>query len=127
MSDQWRQQYLGQGKTLAERGGELRQWVKPPGATDPSKYLAGEELQAAVNVALALGQPLLLAGDPGTGKTELASSLVIVSGSPFLASPSCSYDVGRVASSPLPLTLPSASASSFIRLITDSGIGSILN
>jgi MoxR-like ATPase len=29
-------------------------------------------LQAAVNVALALGQPLLLTGEPGSGKTQLA-------------------------------------------------------
>jgi MoxR-like ATPase len=35
-------------------------------------YLPSEELQAAVNVALALGQPLLLTGEPGTGKTQLA-------------------------------------------------------
>lgn len=35
-------------------------------------YLPSEELQAAVNVALELGQPLLLTGDPGTGKTQLA-------------------------------------------------------
>jgi len=32
-------------------------------------------LRDAVNVALALGQPLLLTGEPGTGKTQLASSL----------------------------------------------------
>jgi MoxR-like ATPase len=35
-------------------------------------YLPSEELQAAVNVALALGQPLLITGEPGTGKTQLA-------------------------------------------------------
>jgi MoxR-like ATPase len=35
-------------------------------------YLPSEELQAAVNVAIALGQPLLITGEPGTGKTQLA-------------------------------------------------------
>jgi MoxR-like ATPase len=34
-------------------------------------YEADEDLEAAVNVALLLGQPLLLSGEPGTGKTQL--------------------------------------------------------
>jgi len=38
----------------------------------PSTYVAHENLVAAVNVALTLGQPLLLTGEPGTGKTQLA-------------------------------------------------------
>lgn len=39
---------------------------------DPSRYLPSQGLVDAVNVALALGQPLLLTGEPGTGKTRLA-------------------------------------------------------
>lgn len=39
---------------------------------DPALYMPDPGLRAAVNVALALGQPLLLTGEPGTGKTELA-------------------------------------------------------
>ncbi|MEM6632362.1 MAG: MoxR family ATPase [Bacteroidota bacterium] len=39
---------------------------------DPAKYIPGPELVSAVNVALSLGQPLLLTGEPGTGKTQLA-------------------------------------------------------
>lgn len=35
-------------------------------------YVMGEELAAAVNVALALDQPLLVTGEPGCGKTTLA-------------------------------------------------------
>lgn len=35
-------------------------------------YILHEELENAVNVAIALGQPLLLTGEPGTGKTKLA-------------------------------------------------------
>jgi MoxR-like ATPase len=42
---------------------------------DPSKYLADEGLVDAVNVALLLQQPLLLTGEPGTGKTQLAFSV----------------------------------------------------
>src|SRR5262245_8417821 len=40
-----------------------------------SDYVASEELQEVVNVALAIGRPLLLKGEPGTGKTLLAASI----------------------------------------------------
>jgi MoxR-like ATPase len=43
--------------------------------TRPEGYLADSGLVDAVNVALLLGQPLLLTGEPGTGKTQLAYSL----------------------------------------------------
>ncbi|MCI5082828.1 MAG: MoxR family ATPase [Saprospiraceae bacterium] len=39
---------------------------------DPSLYKPSSALINAVNVALNLGQPLLLTGEPGTGKTQLA-------------------------------------------------------
>lgn len=39
---------------------------------NPAGYLAGEDLARAVNVALALDMPLLVTGEPGTGKTQLA-------------------------------------------------------
>lgn len=39
---------------------------------NPALYLPSDDLVDAVNVALALGQPLLLTGEPGTGKTQLA-------------------------------------------------------
>jgi MoxR-like ATPase len=38
-------------------------------------YEADQDLEAAVNVSLLLGQPLLLTGEPGTGKTQLAFHL----------------------------------------------------
>ena len=41
----------------------------------PELYLADKGLADAVNIALALGQPLLVTGEPGTGKTQLASSV----------------------------------------------------
>jgi len=40
-----------------------------------STYIASEELRHAVNVAVALGRPLLVRGEPGTGKTLLAENL----------------------------------------------------
>jgi MoxR-like ATPase len=36
------------------------------------QYVADDELSAAVNAAIALERPLLVKGEPGTGKTELA-------------------------------------------------------
>src|SRR5690242_15938371 len=67
--------YAGDGTSIAERKMELplsepEQWLH-----DPAGYIADAGLRDAVNVALALGQPLLLTGDPGTGKTELAYSV----------------------------------------------------
>jgi MoxR-like ATPase len=40
--------------------------------SDAENYVPDENLCSAVNVALLLGQPLLLTGEPGTGKTQLA-------------------------------------------------------
>jgi MoxR-like ATPase len=37
-----------------------------------SNYILTDEVKAAVETAIALGQPLLVTGAPGTGKTELA-------------------------------------------------------
>lgn len=39
------------------------------------EYVASEELMAAVNVAIALKKPLLIKGEPGTGKTMLAEAI----------------------------------------------------
>lgn len=41
----------------------------------PENYIADAGLRDACNVALLLGQPLLLTGEPGSGKTQLAYSL----------------------------------------------------
>ena len=38
-------------------------------------YVTSEELRKAVNVSIALGKPLLIRGEPGTGKTRLAHSI----------------------------------------------------
>lgn len=46
---------------------------------DPKTYMPDAGLIDAVNVALLLGQPLLLTGEPGTGKTQLAFNLAAAS------------------------------------------------
>ncbi|HJP52805.1 MAG TPA: MoxR family ATPase, partial [Pseudomonadales bacterium] len=40
-----------------------------------STYIATEELQMAVNAAVTLERPLLIKGEPGTGKTMLAEEV----------------------------------------------------
>ena len=40
--------------------------------TSTQSYIASEDLQVAVNAAVTLQRPLLVKGEPGTGKTELA-------------------------------------------------------
>ncbi len=40
-----------------------------------SDYVTSEPLRNAVNVSIALGRPLLIRGEPGTGKTLLAHSI----------------------------------------------------
>jgi MoxR-like ATPase len=44
------------------------------------QYVADGELQAAVNAAIALERPLLVKGEPGTGKTELARQVAQATG-----------------------------------------------
>ena len=36
------------------------------------RYVATEDLKVAVNAAITLARPLLIKGEPGTGKTALA-------------------------------------------------------
>lgn len=40
-----------------------------------SNYIVSDELRNSVNIAMALGKPLLIKGEPGTGKTMLAQSI----------------------------------------------------
>ncbi len=47
-------------------------------------YVAAPDLIVAVNAAVALGRPLLVKGEPGTGKTELARQVAAALGLPLL-------------------------------------------
>ena len=49
-----------------------------------ASYIASEELKHAVNVAVALARPLLVRGEPGTGKTLLAENLAESLGLPLI-------------------------------------------
>ena len=47
-------------------------------------YIAAPELMQTVNVAIALARPLLIKGEPGTGKTMLAQSIARGLGMPLI-------------------------------------------
>lgn len=49
-----------------------------------SSYIVADELALAVNAAVTLEKPLLLKGEPGTGKTRLAEELATSLGVPLL-------------------------------------------
>ena len=47
-------------------------------------YIATEDLTVAVNAAVVLQRPLLVKGEPGTGKTELARQVAQALGMPLM-------------------------------------------
>src|SRR5579864_3437436 len=47
-------------------------------------YIATEDLKVAVNAAVALERPLLIKGEPGTGKTVLAYEIAEALGAPLI-------------------------------------------
>ncbi len=47
-------------------------------------YIASDDLMSSVNVAVSLGRPLLVRGEPGTGKTLLAENVAAALGLPLL-------------------------------------------
>lgn len=51
---------------------------------DEVGYLVDDGLATALSLALALGQPLLLEGEPGVGKTTAAKALAQALGAPFI-------------------------------------------
>ena len=76
--------YIGKGEPLEKRNKVLPEYEPITGAEKAENYIAPSELRQAVNVALALGQPLLITGEPGTGKTRLANSIAYELGVPLL-------------------------------------------
>jgi len=51
--------------------------------TGTDSYVATEDLNLAVNAAITLGRPLLIKGEPGTGKTMLAEEVARALGMPL--------------------------------------------
>jgi MoxR-like ATPase len=52
--------------------------------TGTENYVATEDLNVAVNAAIVLERPLLVKGEPGTGKTVLAEEIARALGAPLL-------------------------------------------
>jgi MoxR-like ATPase len=52
--------------------------------TGSPTYVATEDLRLAVNAAITLERPLLIKGEPGTGKTRLAEEVARGLGMPLL-------------------------------------------
>lgn len=70
-----KQYYVGKPQiTRSEELAEIPFFVRDR-EREAAAYIADDGLVNAVNVALILGQPLLLTGEPGTGKTQLAYSV----------------------------------------------------
>ncbi len=53
-----------------------------PAFSTSETYVASRELEVAVNAAVALQRPLLIKGEPGTGKTVLAQKVAEALGYP---------------------------------------------
>ena len=47
------------------------------------RYIATKDLMAAVNAGVTLGRPILIKGEPGTGKTQLAEEVALALGLPL--------------------------------------------
>ena len=67
--------YTGKGEKSLNKEVDLPTSKRSEFMFDPAKYIADSGLVDACNVALLMGQPLLLTGEPGTGKTQFAYSL----------------------------------------------------
>ncbi|HEY0170148.1 MAG TPA: MoxR family ATPase [Pyrinomonadaceae bacterium] len=67
--------YAGDGTRATDGARRLPDYERLVPPDDPGGYRAELGLVNAVNAALMLGQPLLVTGEPGTGKTQLARSV----------------------------------------------------
>jgi MoxR-like ATPase len=70
-------------KSRPELGGRAKEWhVAEFKSTD--SYIASRDLEVAVNAAVTLQRPLLVKGEPGTGKTVLAHEVAAALGMPLI-------------------------------------------
>jgi MoxR-like ATPase len=67
--------YVGDGKHQPGNPKKLPVSPRAQLLIEPNNYIVDPGLRDACNVAILLGQPLLLTGEPGTGKTQFAYSL----------------------------------------------------
>lgn len=67
--------YFAKGLASASTAADQIPTLDRSAIEDPAGYRPHPDLSHAVNVALVLGMPLLLTGEPGTGKTQLPYAL----------------------------------------------------
>ncbi|MDS4026480.1 MAG: MoxR family ATPase [Candidatus Contendobacter sp.] len=58
--------------------------MSPTRFSGTDRYVATDDLMMAVNAAVTLGRPLLVKGEPGTGKTQLAEEVALALNRPFI-------------------------------------------
>ncbi len=58
--------------------------TKPSKFTGTGSYITTRDLEIAVNAAMNLERPLLVKGEPGTGKTVLAREVAQALGMPLI-------------------------------------------
>ncbi len=69
----WGKGFLGQKRKAQEEDIIMaKEMLQYRGSSD---YIVSDELRNSVNIAMALKKPLLIKGEPGTGKTMLAESI----------------------------------------------------
>ena len=57
---------------------------KPSKFSGTQRYITTRDLEIAVNASVTLGRPLLVKGEPGTGKTVLAEEVAAALGLPLI-------------------------------------------
>ena len=79
-----REERLG-GGTIATHSGPNEHGVpKVAGFKSTERYIASRDLEVAVNASVTLQRPLLVKGEPGTGKTVLAHEIAEALGYPLI-------------------------------------------
>jgi MoxR-like ATPase len=58
--------------------------MSPTRFSGTDRYVVTDDLMMAVNAAVTLGRPLLVKGEPGTGKTQLAEEVALALNRPFI-------------------------------------------
>ena len=75
---------IGIGKTAAKKIDDHAVSSASAKFTGTATYIATEDLQIAVNAAMVLERPLLIKGEPGTGKTVLAEEVAAALSMPLI-------------------------------------------
>src|SRR5262249_9014750 len=72
------------GASLSDGGKSAGSGMAPMRFEGTSAYVATDDLKVAVNAAITLERPLLVKGEPGTGKTVLALEIAKALGAPLI-------------------------------------------